>query len=168
MKSGFLLGSALESKLGEALGEAPELDESGKLTLAHFRIEQSLGTGNYSEVFLATERATGKEFAIKILNKATVERKHKQNEILMEKRCLLRLSEQPNSCVVRLHHTFKDKENLYLVYDYCAGGELWEKLIGWAAAPRVWTRSSSCPPTRPRARWATGSFGSPGRPLRGG
>jgi len=55
-----------------------------------------------------------------------VERLHKTQDVLMEKHCLLKLNEPGHPNVVRLHYTFKDTQNVYMVTDYCSGGELWE------------------------------------------
>lgn len=41
----------------------------------------------------------------------------------MEKHCLLKLKEC--EYVIRLHETFRDEINVYLLMEYIEGGELW-------------------------------------------
>lgn len=75
-------------------------------------------------------RVTGEHFALKVLEKSQVERVKKRhpnvvNEISMERRILSRLR-HPN--VIELYHAFQDYTCLYLLLEYCPGGEVWQRL----------------------------------------
>jgi len=91
-----------------------------------FDIVEELGDGNFSKIFKAEYKPTKKQFAIKTIEKQTVDRmkrRHKNihNEILMEKRALNKLS-HPN--IVHLYATFQDYGTLYYQMELMAG-EVW-------------------------------------------
>uniref|UniRef100_A0A0G4FHC3 Protein kinase domain-containing protein n=1 Tax=Chromera velia CCMP2878 TaxID=1169474 RepID=A0A0G4FHC3_9ALVE len=145
MKKGFLQSSSSkESKLSGKLPSAPPLAANGKPTADHFVIERLVGQGNFSEVLHVTEKGTGNEFAMKVMEKQKVERHHKQRDVLMEKHVLTKLNEPGHPHVVRLFQTFKDDSTggLYFILEYCGGGEVWEMVrrVGTLDVPslRVW------------------------------
>lgn len=101
-----------------------------KLSLSMFEVDELLGEGNYSMVHSATFKATGERFAIKSVDKEKAKRMSRRhpnlhNELVMEKRLLLRLS-HPN--VVKLFFTMQDVRNLYYVTELATAGELWARL----------------------------------------
>tara|TARA_B110000305_G_scaffold18914_1_gene17439 strand:+ start:220 stop:735 length:516 start_codon:yes stop_codon:yes gene_type:complete len=74
---------------------------------------------------------TGEVFAIKVIEKKQVDqlkRRHPNvhNEIFMERRVLSKL-EHP--LVVNLYQTFQDYQALYYLMDFCAGAEMWNRLL---------------------------------------
>lgn len=95
-----------------------------------FQIVDQLGDGNFSKVFKTIYKPTKKEYAMKVIEKSTVEkmkRRHPNinNEIFMEKRVLNKLN-HPN--IVTLFSTFQDYGSLYFQMEYLPGGELWHSL----------------------------------------
>lgn len=105
-------------------------DPRKRVTPADLEVLGTLGEGNFSRIALVKHRQTGEHFALKILEKAQVERVQKRhpnvaNEISMERRILSRLR-HPN--VVELYHAFQDCYCLYMLLEYCAGGEVWQRL----------------------------------------
>ncbi|KOS22801.1 Serine/threonine-protein kinase ksg1 [Escovopsis weberi] len=87
-----------------------------------FSFGRILGEGSYSTVFLATDRQTLKEYAIKVLEKRHIIKEKKIKYVNIEKNTLNRLTEHPG--IVRLYYTFQDETSLYYVLDLCSGGEL--------------------------------------------
>ncbi|CAI4211771.1 unnamed protein product [Parascedosporium putredinis] len=81
-----------------------------------------LGEGSYSTVYLATDRQTLKEYAIKVLEKKHIIKEKKIKYVNIEKNTLNRLTEHPG--IVRLYYTFQDETCLYYALDFCSGGEL--------------------------------------------
>nr|XP_060639725.1 putative serine/threonine-protein kinase PRKY [Anolis sagrei ordinatus] len=89
-----------------------------------------LGTGGFGSVELVrsvcTEEGLAERlFALKRLRKDHVVQKRQQEHVLMEKRVLLQ-----SRCpfIVRLFATFRDSRHVYLLLEFCQGGELWAKL----------------------------------------
>lgn len=88
-----------------------------------FEFLELLGTGNFSEIIHVRERRTGKEFALKKMEKQRVNQLHKQADVMMEKHALTRLKNVPG--VVQLYETFKNDFELYFLTEKVQGKELW-------------------------------------------
>ncbi|KAI1178241.1 kinase-like domain-containing protein [Nemania sp. FL0916] len=114
---------------GAAVGMRKEVDVNGKTVMRavkkgvrDFSFGRVLGEGSYSSVYLATDRQTLKEYAIKVLEKRHIIKEKKIKYVNIEKDTLNRLTEHPG--IVRLYYTFQDENSLYYVLDICSGGEL--------------------------------------------
>ncbi|GAP90111.2 putative agc pdk1 protein kinase [Rosellinia necatrix] len=114
---------------GAALGMRKEVDANGntvmkpvKKGVRDFSFGRVLGEGSYSSVYLATDRQTLKEYAVKVLEKRHIIKEKKIKYVNIEKDTLNRLTEHPG--IVRLYYTFQDENSLYYVLDICSGGEL--------------------------------------------
>nr|CAB3264758.1 3-phosphoinositide-dependent protein kinase 1-like [Phallusia mammillata] len=99
--------------------------QSKKKRREDFRFGPTLGEGSYSTVVLACEIATGKEFAIKILQKRHIIKEKKVPQVEREKKVLSRLD---HPFFVQLYFTFQDTEQLYFGLSVARKGELREKI----------------------------------------
>eukprot|EP01052_Picozoa_sp_SAG31_P016112 SAG31_NODE_1055_length_10134_cov_14.461837_10_plen_174_part_00 len=90
-----------------------------------FDLGRTLGEGNYAEVKLCTEKATGGKWACKIINKKKLE--PGDEEMLELETRVLAMLKHPN--VVRLKKKFDTKKKMYLILELCTGGELLEALM---------------------------------------
>lgn len=86
-----------------------------------FRPIGFLGKGAFGEVFLVESEASGELFALKSIEKGRDMKQYLQTE----RNVLTRLD---HPFIVRLHWAFQTATHLYLVVDYCAGGDLSELL----------------------------------------
>ncbi|KAJ7177679.1 kinase-like domain-containing protein [Mycena filopes] len=95
------------------------------LTPCQYRTGRLLGSGTYAIVREAIHNTTGVVYACKIINKQLMEgREHLvRNEIAVLK---LISSRHPN--IVTLHDYFETRNNLYMCFDYCTGGELFDRI----------------------------------------
>jgi len=114
---------------GAAIGLRKEVDSEGRTVMKSvkkgvrdFVFGRTLGEGSYSTVFLATDRQTLREYAVKVLEKKHIIKEKKIKYVNIEKDTLNRLTEHPG--IVRLYFTFQDETSLYYVLDLCSGGEL--------------------------------------------
>ncbi|KAH6888752.1 kinase-like domain-containing protein [Thelonectria olida] len=114
---------------GAAVGVRREVDATGRTVVRQvkkgvrdFTFGRVLGEGSYSSVYLATDRQSLKEYAIKVLEKRHIIKEKKIKYVNIEKNTLNRLTEHPG--IVRLYYTFQDETSLYYVLDLCNGGEL--------------------------------------------
>ncbi|XP_076818786.1 3-phosphoinositide-dependent protein kinase 1-like [Clavelina lepadiformis] len=90
-----------------------------------FRFGPILGEGSYSTVKLACEISTGREFAMKILEKRHIVKEKKVPQVEREKKVLSRLD---HPFFVKLFFTFQDPERLYFGLSVARKGELLSKI----------------------------------------
>lgn len=82
---------------------------------------KTLGRGSFAKVLLVRKRDTGELFAMKILSKKAIMARN-QIEHTMAERLILGNVQHPY--IVALRYAFQTEDQLYLVLDYCSGGEL--------------------------------------------
>lgn len=89
-----------------------------------FEFKEVLGTGAFSEVVLAQERATGRMFAIKCIPKKALKGKESsiENEI-----AVLRKIQHEN--IVALEDIYESSSHLYLIMQLVSGGELFDRIV---------------------------------------
>lgn len=128
-EGGPLTSSEEWQEKGAAVGVRKEIDANGQPVLKHvkkgvkdFQFGRVLGEGSYSTVIAATDRQTGNEYAIKVLDKKHIIKEKKVKYVNIEKDTLNRLTDHPG--VVRLYFTFQDEQSLYFVLDLASSGEL--------------------------------------------
>ena len=84
---------------------------------------KKLGTGAYGEVWLLRHKLTGKEYAMKIIEKSPYsDEKHIINEIN-----ILKTLDHPNILKILEFHISQNK--IYIITDYCPEGELFDEII---------------------------------------
>ncbi|XP_048407957.1 3-phosphoinositide-dependent protein kinase 1 isoform X1 [Stegostoma tigrinum] len=86
-----------------------------------FKFGKILGEGSFSTVVLAREQATGKEYAIKILEKRHIIKENKVPYVTRERDIMSHLD---HPFFVKLYFTFQDDEKLYFGLSYAKNGEL--------------------------------------------
>lgn len=97
------------------------------LSRDHFQFLKVIGKGGSATVFQTRKIDTGQLFAIKVLNKRFLHREDKTSQGLTERSILAKMS---HPFVVKLHYAFQSNSDLYLVLDFCPGGELFYHLKG--------------------------------------
>jgi len=98
---------------------------SSQTVPCQYRTGKTLGSGTYAIVKEAVHIKTGVYYACKVINKKLMEgREHMvRNEISV----LKRISSQHRN-IVTLHDYFETSHNLYLCFDLCTGGELFDRI----------------------------------------
>ncbi|XP_063052620.1 calcium/calmodulin-dependent protein kinase 1Db isoform X2 [Engraulis encrasicolus] len=89
-----------------------------------FEFKETLGTGAFSEVVLAKERATGDRYAVKCIPKKALRGKESsiENEI-----AVLRKIKHEN--IVALEDIYESSHHLYLIMQLVSGGELFDRIV---------------------------------------
>jgi len=87
---------------------------------------KTIGRGAFGEVKLVQKKDTGQIFAMKVLRKADMLEKDQVAHVKAERDILV---EADCTWVVRMHYSFQDAVNLYLVMEFLAGGDMMTMLI---------------------------------------
>ncbi|EAS02010.1 Serine/Threonine kinase domain protein (macronuclear) [Tetrahymena thermophila SB210] len=103
--------------------EAPKKKD---LTYKDFDRLQNLGSGAYGDVILVKKKTNNKQFAMKIIKKSKIVSRNLNPQMIIEKNVLL---ENKHPFLVRLKYSFQTEKKLYLVMEYCPGGELYTYLV---------------------------------------
>ncbi|CAG9329872.1 unnamed protein product [Blepharisma stoltei] len=88
--------------------------------LDDFATGRLLGSGGFGKVYLATERASGKDIALKITPKSTLDR---HSEILLRREIEIQARINHKS-IIRLYGYFQDESMIYIVLEYASRGSL--------------------------------------------
>ncbi|OCH91164.1 Pkinase-domain-containing protein [Obba rivulosa] len=90
-----------------------------------YRTGKTLGSGTYAIVKEAVHIKTGQYYACKVINKKLMEGREYmvRNEI-----AVLKKVSKGHRHIVTLHDYFETAHNLYLVFDLCTGGELFDRI----------------------------------------
>ena len=87
----------------------------------------SIGTGNFSEIHLVEHKTTKILYALKTFEKRRVESLHKERDVLMEKYALEKIT--PHKNIIGYYGTSKDDFEMFILYEYINGGDLWHKKV---------------------------------------
>ncbi|KAI9729821.1 MAG: serine/threonine protein kinase, AGC [Cirrosporium novae-zelandiae] len=104
---------------------------SKDLCLGDFELIKTLGTGTFARVWLArlhhpSAGEEGKVYALKILRKVDVIRLKQVEHVRNERNTLAAVSGHP--FITTLITSFADSSSLYMLLDYCPGGEVFSYL----------------------------------------
>ncbi len=106
---------------GEMATESSDQDE--KVGPHSFIVHQVLGKGSFGEVYLVEKLSTHRMYAMKVLSKSQIMSQNLVKYALTE-RDVLSVTNHP--FIVRLNYAFQTNRKLYLILDYCPGGDLSE------------------------------------------
>ncbi|GMH48874.1 hypothetical protein TrRE_jg12026, partial [Triparma retinervis] len=115
--------------------ESSSAKDEGKLSVKHFSLLRVLGKGSFGKVVLVRKKLglmVGGMYAMKVLRKSHLLRRRQIERTKTERRVLGRLD---HVFIMKLHYAFQSQEKLYLVLDYCPGGELFFHLSRYRRFP---------------------------------
>jgi len=90
-----------------------------------YELKTELGRGAFSIVYLATQRASGQQYAVKVINKKDLGKDYEKN-LKMEVDILKKVN-HPN--IIALKELFDTPDKLYLIMELVTGGELFDKIV---------------------------------------
>ena len=99
-----------------------------KATLAEhkYSLGNELGAGSFSTVYTCINAKSKQKFAVKVFSKSNLKSKEDEGHFQREIDAMAYLRYDN---IVALHDFFWDKENFYLIMDYCPGGELFQFIV---------------------------------------
>ena len=97
-----------------------------KLSIFQFEPINIIGKGAFGEVRVCKYKENGKIYAVKKMKKEIMKKKNQSFHIRTE-RDILKSIDSP--WITKLYYSFQDEKYLYLVMDFCQGGDLMSYLI---------------------------------------
>merc|ERR1712032_360278 len=95
--------------------------DAAKVTVQDFELLKVIGKGSFGKVFLVRMTANKKVYAMKVLFKEMVKRRKQIEHTRAERRIMGSIA---HPFIVSLSFAFQSKDKLYMVTNYCRGGEL--------------------------------------------
>ncbi|XP_072217873.1 MAP/microtubule affinity-regulating kinase 3-like [Leuresthes tenuis] len=93
--------------------------------VGNYRLLKTIGKGNFAKVKLARHALTGREVAVKIIDKTQLNPSSLQ-KLFREVR-IMKVLNHPN--IVKLFEVIETEKTLYLVMEYASGGEVFDYLV---------------------------------------
>ncbi|ALC42693.1 par-1 [Drosophila busckii] len=106
-------------------GSAPMRWRATEEHIGKYKLIKTIGKGNFAKVKLAKHLPTGKEVAIKIIDKTQLNPGSLQ-KLFREVR-IMKMLDHPN--IVKLFQVIETEKTLYLIMEYASGGEVFDYLV---------------------------------------
>ncbi|XP_030211934.1 MAP/microtubule affinity-regulating kinase 3a isoform X3 [Gadus morhua] len=110
---------------GRSRGSGGGGDEPQQPHVGNYRLLKTIGKGNFAKVKLARHILTGREVAIKIIDKTQLNPNSLQ-KLFREVR-IMKILNHPN--IVKLFEVIETDRTLYLIMEYASGGEVFDYLV---------------------------------------
>mmetsp|Transcript_5518 Transcript_5518/g.16475 ORF Transcript_5518/g.16475 Transcript_5518/m.16475 type:complete len:505 (+) Transcript_5518:435-1949(+) len=98
-----------------------------EMRLSDFEVLKKLGKGGCGKVYLAKEKAEGELYALKVLEKSSMGKVFRKQHVVDERQILEICDAHP--FILRLFYAFQTTNRLYMVTEFCAGGDLYKYLV---------------------------------------
>ncbi|XP_072778304.1 maternal embryonic leucine zipper kinase isoform X3 [Taeniopygia guttata] len=92
--------------------------------LKYYELHGTVGTGGFAKVKLARHRLTGEKVAIKIMDKLAL-----QDDLPRVKLEIDAMKDLSHQHICRLYHVIETPKKIFMVLEYCPGGELFDYII---------------------------------------
>ena len=102
-----------------------ESNKNEKIGPSNFVCLALLGQGSFGEVYLVKKKDSNDFYAMKVLDKCRIAKQNIFKYVLSERNIL---SVMHNPFIVKLNYAFQTSEKLFLLLDYCPGGDLSKQL----------------------------------------
>ncbi|KAH0579767.1 hypothetical protein H2248_002604 [Termitomyces sp. 'cryptogamus'] len=129
----------LPEYIQRGLGGPASSSAAAAISAHDFAFGDILGHGSYSTVIEGRARKSGRAYAIKVLDKAHLQRHNQRRTAYAEKDALLVLG-TAHPGIVGLHSTFSDPWSLYFVLDLLPNGDLRALIVRYGSLSLACTR----------------------------
>ncbi|KAG8454955.1 hypothetical protein GDO86_001248 [Hymenochirus boettgeri] len=92
--------------------------------LRHYELHETIGTGGFAKVKLARHRLTGEKVAIKIMDKESL-----GDDLPRVKTEIDAMKNLSHQHICRLYHVIETPNKIFMILEYCPGGELFDYII---------------------------------------
>lgn len=111
----------VESKKYFILAKEEQLIADTNVNFESFEILNTLGAGTFGKVFKVRHKQTKQIFAMKVINKKQLIKNQQLRYAVTECNVLKQID---HPFIIKLHYSFQTPDYLYMVLDYCPGGDL--------------------------------------------
>ncbi|CAG9326197.1 unnamed protein product [Blepharisma stoltei] len=91
-----------------------------------YEITKELGKGAFSKVYQCLDKLTGNTCAVKMITKKELSQEMLTSTNKLQEIQVLKTLDHPN--ILKVFQIFEDKKYFYIVMEFCAGGELFNKI----------------------------------------
>jgi serine/threonine protein kinase len=100
-------------------------EQDTEVTIDEFDLLKVIGRGSFGKVMLVKGRTTNELYAMKILKKEAILQRNQVEHTRAEREILASID---HPFLVKLHYAFQNDTKLYMIIDFCKGGELFYHL----------------------------------------
>mmetsp|Transcript_12321 Transcript_12321/g.24548 ORF Transcript_12321/g.24548 Transcript_12321/m.24548 type:complete len:876 (+) Transcript_12321:124-2751(+) len=115
-----MINNAMEENIQQSEATSKSGINQCEIPLSRLKIVKEISRGSFGRVDLVQDTENYNVYALKAVSYKSITNVKKQMCVLNEKASLL-LCDHP--FITKLHSTYKDKESLYFLLEYCPGGE---------------------------------------------
>ena len=95
--------------------------------IGDYLLKEEIGSGGFAKVVLGTHIPTGEKVAIKIMDKEQILSDELNKERVLNEIKILKIVRHNN--IIKLYEVMETPQNIYLVMEYCDGGELFDYIV---------------------------------------
>ena len=95
--------------------------------IGDYLLNDEIGSGGFAKVVLGTHIPTGEKVAIKIMDKEQILSDELNRERVLSEIAILKIVRHNN--IIKLYEVMETPKNIYLVMEYCDGGELFDYIV---------------------------------------
>ena len=95
-------------------------------TIDKYKLIKKIGEGNFGVVKLGKEKTTGREVAIKVIDKNKICGKNQKTRLLFEKEIIKKFN---HINIIKILHIDEDPKKIYFIMEYCEKGELFNYIV---------------------------------------
>eukprot|EP01017_Pseudomicrothorax_dubius_P049167 TRINITY_DN9100_c0_g1_i2.p1 TRINITY_DN9100_c0_g1~~TRINITY_DN9100_c0_g1_i2.p1 ORF type:complete len:619 (-),score=149.59 TRINITY_DN9100_c0_g1_i2:61-1917(-) len=88
----------------------------------NYAVHKMIGKGNFARVYLAENKSTRKQFAVKAFEKARLLFNLRGKDSLMNEISVMQALDHPN--IIKLYEVYESKSSIYLIMELVLGGEM--------------------------------------------
>ncbi|KAI8381069.1 kinase-like domain-containing protein [Radiomyces spectabilis] len=123
------------SELEDPMPDSSHQHHDGKISIQDFQFIKVLGKGCMGKVLLVRHLQTSQLLALKAISKEWVITQREIEHTRMERDILATIAKIRHPFLVKLHHSFQDANQLFLVLDYHVGGDMATQLAKFYRFP---------------------------------
>ena len=102
-----------------------EMHVTPSISLQDFKIIKTIGKGSFGKVLLVHHPPTDRYYAMKVLKKEFIKKEHQISHTKTEREILEKIN---HPFIIKLNYAFQTEDNLYMLTEFMAGGELFYHL----------------------------------------